>query len=285
MYLPHLPCQANEHPSMAVAGLNDMRNGVQREEAPRDEPGRVEDRGEPAEERRTRPRRSAQGQNGRGGDASERGRRPPVLYDPPPRDRGDGPKSAETERDRAAGGNARKGKDRHASIRISLDQHAERVAKKQRTGEGAGADKKTAAQRLAAIRSRVLAKCTNAAEEKSGSEKEEDGRAINAGGAGAWADGKPETGDAHAMDATARRNELLNMHFETGTEGASRIRNVPACETRSKNTLGTRRCKADAEGAHDQIACGGRASMSSDAADAASRVAWHTAESEMTQPR
>ncbi len=205
----------------------------------------------------------------------------------------------EAGRDRTAGGSARKGKDRYASIRVSLEQHAERVAKKQRMSEGTSTGGKTAAQRLADIRARVLAKYATGAEEECGGGEEgrmqtatldglevdrgrrmEQGRAC--GGSGehrTWADGKPISDEGHAIDAAARRNELPKIHFSTGARDATLMSSGPACEARSGDTAGDRRCTTAAEGTHGQDACGGSPCTSSDTANAASLVAWHAVES------
>ncbi len=207
----------------------------------------------------------------------------------------DGTRRMEAERDRATGGSARKGKDKYASIRVSLEQHAERVAKKQRMSEGTGTDRRTAAQRLADIRARVLAKYATGAEEECGGGEEGRTQTATLGGLemdrcrrmdqgracdgsrehGDWADGKPISGGGHASDAAERRNELPKIHFSAGTCDATLIRDAPACEARGGDTAGGRRCTPVAEGTHGQDAWGGSPCTSSDTANAASLVAWH----------
>ncbi len=182
-------------------------------------------------------------------------------------------RKTEAERDSATSSSARKGKDKNAAIRISLEQHAERVAKKQRSCGGESTNGKTAAQRLADIRSRVLAKCTAAeptADERLGTdsscmvERVEDG--------------------AHAIGTLARRNELLKMHFSCGID-ATGIQDAPACGDGSEDTALEQRCGAVAVRAHDVSACEGRPRTQSDTANEASRVAWHAVEPGINQPR
>ncbi len=144
---------------MEITVANGEGDSVRQEDIPRAEHEGMEGRAGHAEVRRMRSRGLLPGRDGGGEEASEENWRPTVLEGTTPRGCKDGPRNMEAGRDRAAGESARKGKDKHASIRISLEQHAERVAKKQRTGGDTGTDRRTAAQRLADIRSRVLAKC------------------------------------------------------------------------------------------------------------------------------
>ncbi len=162
--------------------------------------------------------------------------------------------------------------DRYASIRRSLDDHAERVAaKKLRTSEASEGHPVSAATRLAALRARVRAKAE--AIDSTAPEKNADARL------GAPGSGEPDTGAA-----SSRRNELLNMHFTIGT-AATGIQSDPACGASSKDAEGDQRCDTVAEGAHVLTACEGRPCTSSDTANEASRVAWHAVEPEVNQPQ
>ncbi len=158
--------------------------------------------------------------------ASERARRSARLGGQPPQEYRNEARKTEAGRDGATSSNTRKGRDRNAAIRISLEQHAERVAKKQRTCGGTGTDTKTAAQRLAEIRSRVLAKSAADERKRIGVDAEEEvqmdtverdgndrGRDTEGRGASSGGDieeicagGRPETGYELGRGNTPRRN-------------------------------------------------------------------------------
>ncbi len=140
--------------------------------------------------------------------------------------------------ERAAGGPTRRTRDKHAAIRISLDQHAERVAKKQRTGEGGAIMKETAAQRLAALRARVLARCTAVENVRDSDERRsEDGQRgaeadgteqvaeeINRGGSGA--DEAGFAGKVHPSDEAAEM-PVAGVAADAGTASATRRNELP----------------------------------------------------------
>ncbi len=144
---------------------------------------------------------------------------------------------------------------RNAHLRRSLEAHAERVAQKRERAEH-GSGGMSAADRLSALRRRIAAKAN----------------AQDPGGHGDTAATAPETGNLPLVVSRAGRNELHEqMHL--GRE-CMRIRDAPACG--SDSSVDANFVQGGIAVAEGDLNVGlGRPAMSSDAANEASRVAWH----------
>ncbi len=295
MYLPHLPSQGNEY-------------GAQGERAPVVEPGLLAHRVAHGEEEENSPTAANLERNGEIGGEARQSCQTSIHGVTPYRDHGEEPRRAETVSEHAAGGSARRTKDRHASIRISLDQHAERVAKKQRTVGDDAIVRETAAQRMAAVRARVLARCTAAMEARYGTEgnavdtrsiEKDSGEDSVAERVNRSGSDEKDAGGAndHPMERTARmpaagvtagagtatatrRNELPKIHFiecmsgirepAWGGQDADRVRDAWGAVSASDDA-GTGGATSSGVGGPR-----GRGAAETAMDVAASRVAWHT---------
>jgi hypothetical protein len=217
---------------------------------------------------------AAAGGNGGGASAAEPGEDQEEMRNTLTRTCANEGKNSQAKGNSAKRGDARRGKDANDSIRISLEQHAERVAKKQRTSGGGESREKTAAQRLADLRARVMAR----------SSMDKAATAEESGEARANMVVEDVEEGARAMDILARRNELPKIHFPRG-EDARRIHEAPACRGGGGDTARAKRCEVSAARESDLSAGTGRPGTSSDAAHEASRVAWHGVAPVTEQPR
>ncbi len=157
-----------------------------------------------------------------------------------------GPSAAETDaRSRAQ----RRLDAQNAHLRLSLEAHAERVATKRGQNAHSGVTQ-SAADRLNALRRRVADRAS----------------ARSIAGRGHAAAAAPETGgEPLVVSLAAGRNELHTQIHSSG-EGTPSLRDASACRESSSGAAG------------DHCAGSGWPATSSDAAHAASRVAWHDVE-------
>ncbi len=282
MYLPHLGIGAGEDLLAAqrdlLGGLHGGGDAGEQTVAAAQIRGRGASPGEEGEAGGRRPaERTRGGADGRNGDHGLRRREAAA----PRRDDG--------------------GADPHAAIRISLDQHAERVAKRARVmsavPQPAGS---TAGQRLAALRERVIARATarnrgGEAAEALGGEAERRSRetaercpapALAVVGdvhLGAGDDGEPRgrgEGANGQLESEWRTSEVLKMHLLHAT--SRRIHDdapagVPRLRGEGQHSFQSRDDDAETALPSDGAAGVGlgdqRASAASDAA--ASFAAWH----------
>lgn len=282
MYLPHLGIGAGEDLLAAqrdlLGGLHGGGDAGEQTVAAAQIRGRGASPGEEGEAGGRRPaERTRGGADGRNGDHGLRRREAAA----PRRDDG--------------------GADPHAAIRVSLDQHAERVAKRARVmsavPQPAGS---TAGQRLAALRERVIARATarnrgGEAAEALGGEAERRSRetaercpapALAVVGdvhLGAGDDGEPRgrgEGANGQLESEWRTSEVLKMHLLHAT--SRRIHDdapagVPRLRGEGQHSFQSRDDDAETALPSDGAAGVGlgdqRASAASDAA--ASFAAWH----------
>ncbi len=153
----------------------------------------------------------------------------------------------------------RQTRDRFASIRRSLDDHAERVMRKrQREAEMGSREKESATVRLAAVRERVLARCSNAGSRHS------DGQAVGeeAGGMAARS--------TSTSPPESKEDYKIHLFGEAGR-----------CEDR-ENAVGAGGDSTCAVEEEDGTAGGSCAwvPIAQAVAAEASRVAWHAAASD-----
>ncbi len=195
---------------------------------------------------------------------------------------------------------------RNSRLAISLADHAERVAR--RDEEGSRPAQTAAAERLAALRRRIAerqavgagggsaagGRVAGGGSGRAGNASADDTGGRGVGGTATWSGGEPEAGNASTLEEDRGRNELRKIHLEAEEDCTTRIRDDPAWwpsgkanqtgQTSEQEAVGEPSC-LQGRGLSEQSACGGGASMPSDVAHAASRVAWHTALHGTMQPR
>ncbi len=187
--------------------------------------------------------------------------------------------------------------EKNAHLRISLEAHAERVARKRSQNDGQGGQP-TAAERMEALRRRLAAKIANVRlpkERSTGQCNGGDAAAATHGDAGeepreTSADGteereqagaaEPETGTATSAYGPPKRKELYKIHFAVNCmEG---IRDDPAWEAPGSESRNGERAERDsASAAVVEQRCPAadperEANAAAAVTDAASRVAWHS---------